>query len=57
MASVRFPANILWWDHVIVTPEDKRTAVFKRGTKKGFRGLIPVGGHVTSISTEGASLL
>ena len=41
----------------MVTPDDNSTAVFKRGTKKGFRGVIPVGGHVTPISTEGASLL
>lgn len=57
IASVRFPARILWWDHVIVTPDERSTAVFNRGTRKGLRGVIPVGGHVTPISTDGASLL
>ena len=57
MASFRFPARILWWDHVMVTPEDSRTAVLRRGTKKGLRGVIPEGGQVTPISTAGASLL
>jgi len=54
---VRFPARILWWDHVIVTPEERRTAVFSSGTRNGFKGVIPDGGQVTPISTEGANLL
>lgn len=41
----------------MVTPEDKSTAVLSRGTKNGFRGVIPAGGHVTPISTVGARLL
>jgi len=57
MASVRFLARILWWAHVIVTPDDNRTAVFSSGTRNGFRGVIPVGGQVTPISTVGARLL
>jgi hypothetical protein len=32
-------------------------AVFKSGTEKGFRGLIPVGGHITPISIPGDKLL
>ena len=31
--------------------------MFKRGTRNGLRGVIPVGGQVTPISTDGASLL
>ena len=41
----------------MVTPDDRRTAVFSKGTKKGLRGLMPVGGQVTPISTLGARLL
>jgi len=48
---------MLWWAQVIVTPEDKRTAVFSSGTRNGFSGVIPVGGQATPISTVGASLL
>ena len=40
-----------------VTPEDSRTAVFRRGTRNGLMGLIPVGGHDTPSSIVGASLL
>jgi len=57
MASVRLLARILWCDHVIVTPEERSTAVFSSGTRKGFSGVIPVGGQVTPISTVGARLL
>lgn len=57
MASLRLFSMILWCAHVIVTPEDRRTAVFRRGTKKGLSGFIPVGGQVTPISTLGARLL
>ena len=41
----------------MVTPDERRTAVFRSGTRNGFNGVIPVGGHVTPISTDGASLL
>ena len=40
-----------------MTPDDRSTAVFSNGTRKGFRGVIPVGGQVTPISTVGARLL
>jgi len=40
-----------------VTPEDRRTAVFRRGIENGLRGQIPVGGHEQPNSIEGANLL
>ena len=47
---------MLWWAHVTVTPEARRIAVFRRGTSRGFRGLIPVGGHCPPSSGVGARL-
>lgn len=57
MASTRFPERMLWWAQVTVTPEDKRTAVLRRGTRKGLMGLIPAGGQDTPSSIVGARLL
>jgi hypothetical protein len=48
---------MLWCAQVTVTPEERSTAVLRRGTKNGFIGVIPVGGHETPNSTVGASLL
>lgn len=48
---------ILWWQKVTVTPEAKRTTVFKRGSWKGFNALIPTGGHVHPNSGVGERLL
>jgi hypothetical protein len=42
---------------VIVTPDARRTAVFKRGTLNGFRGVMPVGGHEHPSSGVGDRLL
>jgi hypothetical protein len=42
---------------VIVTPEDKRVAVLRRGIANGFRGVTPVGGHRHPKSYVGESLL
>lgn len=56
IACFRFPSVMLWWAHVTVTPEAKRIAVFRRGTSRGFRGLIPVGGHCPPSSGVGARL-
>lgn len=39
----------LWWAQVTVTPEAKRTAVFRRGTENGLIGSIPGGGQVQAI--------
>lgn len=54
---MRLPSIKAWCAHVTVTPEARRTAVFRSGTAKGFRGVIPVGGHVHPISGVGANLL
>lgn len=57
MAFCRDFSTNLWWAHVTVTPEARRTAVFKSGTEKGFKGVIPVGGQAQPNSGVGASLL
>lgn len=53
----RLISSKLWWAHVTVTPDARRTAVLRRGTLKGFSGLMPVGGHAQPSSGVGASLL
>lgn len=40
-----------------MTPDARSTAVFRRGTLKGFRGLIPAGGQQQPNSGVGDSLL
>ena len=40
-----------------MTPDANKTAVFNRGTLKGFRGQMPVGGQEHPSSRVGASLL
>jgi len=40
-----------------VTPELRRTIVFKRGIEKGFKAQTPRGGQVEPISNVGAKLL
>lgn len=47
---------IEWWAHVTVTPEANKTAVFNRGTSKGFKAWIPFGGHWLPSSGAGARL-
>lgn len=39
------------------TPDARSTAVLRRGTAYGFKGKIPVGGHVQPSSGVGARLL
>ena len=56
MACFRSPSIMLWWAHVTVTPEARRTAVFKRGTSKGSKGEMPVGGQQPPSSGVGARL-
>jgi len=51
-----FSSN-LWCAHVTVTPEARRTAVFSRGTLKGFKGVIPAGGQQQPSSGVGDNLL
>lgn len=53
----RLVSNRLWWAHVTVTPEARSTAVFRRGTLNGLRGLIPVGGQQHPSSGVGDRLL
>ena len=40
-----------------MTPDAKSTAVFRRGTLNGLRGVIPVGGQAQPSSGVGDSLL
>lgn len=40
-----------------MTPEARSTAVFRRGTENGFKGVIPVGGQLQPSSGVGANLL
>lgn len=47
---------MLWWAQVTVTPDANRTAVFSRGTSKGLRGMMPVGGQQPPSSGVGARL-
>lgn len=54
--SFLFPFIIVWCDHVMVAPDESRTAVFSSGTSIGFRGLIPVGGHSAPSSGVGTRL-
>jgi hypothetical protein len=53
----RFISISLWCAQVTVTPEARRTAVFRSGTLNGLSGLIPVGGQQQPSSGVGASLL
>lgn len=57
MASSLLPEMIAWCAQVTVAPELRRTAVFKRGTEKGFRTSIPWGGHMDPNSMAGTRLL
>ena len=41
----RLPFMRLWCAQVIVTPDASSTEVFRRGTSRGFKGVIPVGGQ------------
>lgn len=56
-ASVRLPSINLWWAQVTVTPDARRTAVFRRGTLNGLSGLMPEGGQEHPISGVGDRLL
>ena len=56
-ASFPSPFRSLWCDQVRETPEERRMAVFRRGTPQGCIGVIPVGGHVIPISAVGERAL
>jgi len=57
IAFFRSPSISLWWAHVTDTPDARRTAVFRRGTANGSRGVIPGGGQLQPISGVGDNLL
>ena len=40
-----------------MAPDPRRTAVLRRGIENGFKGSIPVGGHIHPSSGVGARLL
>lgn len=56
IACFRSPSMMLWWAQVTVTPDARSTAVLSRGTSKGSRTLIPVGGQHPPSSGVGARL-
>jgi len=56
VACVALFSSRPWWDHVTVTPEASRIAVFSSGTCKGLNGWIPVGGQVDPSSIVGDRL-
>lgn len=56
IACFRLASIMLWCAQVTVTPEARRIAVFRRGTSRGLRGLIPAGGHCPPNSGVGARL-
>lgn len=53
---LRFPSIKLWWAQVMDTPEANRTDVLRRGTSRGLRGWMPVGGQHPPSSGVGARL-
>lgn len=56
MASEWFLDKILWWDQVTVTPDKSKTILLSKGTPKGLKGLIPIGGQTLPISKAAATL-
>lgn len=53
---VRLPSIKLWWVQVMEMPEARSTAVLSRGTSRGLRGWMPVGGQQPPSSGVGAKL-
>lgn len=53
---LRLPSIKLWWAQVMDTPDASRTDVLRRGTSRGFKGVIPVGGQHPPNSGVGARL-
>ncbi len=53
---LRFPSIRLWWAQVIETPDARSTEVLSKGTSRGFKGWIPVGGQQPPSSGVGARL-
>jgi hypothetical protein len=57
LAFLKFPFNISWCDHVMVTPEESNKIVFSNGILIGLNELILVGGHICPSSMFGEILL
>jgi len=49
-------AIILRCAQVILTPEDNKIIVFKKGNPHGFKTSIPCGGQIAPICIEGIKL-
>lgn len=56
-ACARLACTSCMCARVIVSPDKRRRDVFRRGTANGFRGSIPIGGHVQPVSGVGARAL
>jgi len=48
--------KIARWDQVIVTPDDSKIIVLTKGKPHGSKEIMPSGGQIDPISTEGAKL-
>jgi len=53
---LQFAANNARWAQVILTPDDKRIKVFRKGSSKGFKTSISFGGQTHPIAIEGERL-
>ena len=51
------PSISAWCAQVTLTPEESKIIVFIRGTLKGSKASIPIGGHKQPSSTLGDKLL
>lgn len=56
IACFWLPFMIIWQAHIMVTLKARRTAIFRSGTSRGFRGSIPVGNHHPLSSSLGTRL-
>lgn len=54
--STQFPLKIARCAQVTVTPDDNKIIVLSNGRPHGSKEIIPLGGHIQPISTEGAKL-
>jgi hypothetical protein len=56
VSSLRFPLKHARCDQVTVIPELNKIIVFSKGKAHGSIGLIPKGGQMLPIATEGLKL-
>jgi len=54
--STLLPQVIAWCEYVIVTPEQSKSKVFKRGIALGSKVTSPLGGQILPISIDGERL-